>query len=528
MLGARLAGIGMEGAVAESDPGAGALRDMRGPLIATRPAGAWAPGSRRARAASLVLVVAATLLTYWPTVRNGFLQIAFDDAIVVDTAEIRGLDAPHLAAMATRFNHAHYAPLTMLSLALDYRIWGLDPFGYHLTNIGLHALTAALVCVFLWPIMPSLAAATLAALVFAVHPLQMESVSLVIQRKTVLSGALCFAALIAYQAWRRGGRRRHYAAAVITFVAAALAKPVVVTLPVLLWLYEYTFIGGRLRWRDKVPFVAIAAACAAAALAAHAAVDATPAWHGGDPLTHLVMSARVTAEYLSATFLPLALSPTYYYRRALAFEPLNLLALAALSVLGVGLVLRRHRFPWTFFCAAWFAIGLLPESNVVQLRADRFLYLPLLGAAIWFAVGLERLPALGVAPARAARLAARAAGAALVAVFALVTYGSAGVWRSDVTAWTRVAERHPWSATAFLLLGHAYLAADDPTGAEAAYLRAVDLKPDLAEAHLALARLYLARGEQSAADLHAERFVELAPESPDGPALLTAMRRGDS
>ena len=75
----------------------------------------------------------------------------------------------------------------MLSLALDYRVWGLDPFGYHLTNVALHALTAVLVCVFLWPIMPSLGAATLAALVFALHPLQMEAVTLAIQRKTLLS-----------------------------------------------------------------------------------------------------------------------------------------------------------------------------------------------------------------------------------------------------------------------------------------------------------------------------------------------------
>lgn len=502
---------------------------MRGALIATRPAAAWAPGSRHARAASLALVVAATALTYWPTVHNGFLQIAFDDAIVVDTLEIRALDAPHLAAMATRFNHAHYAPLTMLSLALDYRVWGLDPLGYHLTNIALHALTAALVCVFLWPIMPSLGAATLAGLVFALHPLQMESVSLAIQRKTVLSGALFFATLIAYQAWRRGGRRQQYAAAVIAFVAAALAKPIVVTLPLLLWLYEYTFVDGRLRWRDKVPFVAVAAGCTAAAIAAHAAVDAAPIWHGGDLLTHVVMSARVAAEYLTAMFAPFALSPVYYYRRALTFQPLNLLALAALSALAVWLVVRRRRLPWTFFCAAWFAIGLLPESNVVQLRADRFLYLPILGAAIWFAVGFERLPALAAAPAWAAHLPARAAGAALVAAFALATHASAGVWRSDVTAWTRVVERHPWSATAFLLLGHACLAADDPPRAEAAYLRAVELNPDLADAHLALARLYYARGDQGAADLHAQRFVELAPESPDGPALLTAMRgAGDS
>src|SRR4030095_5175886 len=202
-------------------------------LIVTRPPTARAARSREARVACLALVVAASLWTFWPTVDNGFLQVAFDDAIVVDTTEIRALDLSNLVALATRFNHAHYVPLTMLSLALDYRVWGLDPFGYHLTNVALHALTAVLVCVFLLSMMPSLVGATTAALIFAVHPLQMEAVSLVIQRKTLLSGALFFATLIAYQAWRRSGRRAHYVAAVAAFTAAALAKPIVITLPLL-------------------------------------------------------------------------------------------------------------------------------------------------------------------------------------------------------------------------------------------------------------------------------------------------------
>lgn len=519
--------IAMQVATIESHAREHSAPQRTGALIAVRPAALWAPGSARARAGALALIVAATVATFWPTVHNGFLQVAFDDAIVVDTVEIRRLDGPNLLALTTQFNHAHYVPLTMLSLALDYRAWGLDPFGYHLTNIALHALTAVLVCVFLWSMMPSLVAATMAALIFAVHPLQMEAVSLVIQRKTLLSGALFFATLIAYQAWRRSGRRAHYVAAVGAFAAAALAKPIVITLPLLLWLYEYTFIDGRLRWRDKLPFCAIAGASAVAAMAAHADVDAVHGWHGGDPLTHVVMIGRVTAEYLSAMFAPIALSPIYYYRRALAFEPLNLLALAALTVLAVVLVVRRRQMPWTFFCAAWFACTLLPESNLVplaQLRADRFLYLPLLGAAMWLAIGLERLPVLARGPRWAIPLPALAA-AGLIGAFALSTHAAASVWRSDVSAWTRVTQRHPWSATAFLLLGHARLAAADSAGAAEAYQRAIALKPELADAHLALARLYHDHGDEAAADWHAHRFVELAPDSPDSAPLLTAMRQ---
>ena len=96
-----------------------------------------------------------------------------------------------------------------------------------------------------------------------------------------------------------------------------------------------------------------------------------------------------------AIFLPLGLSPIYYYPPGTAFTPLNALALIAIVAAGVFLVARRRHLPWTFFCFAWLALALLPESNVfplAQLRADRFLYLPLFGPALWLAIGIDRLP----------------------------------------------------------------------------------------------------------------------------------------
>jgi len=424
--------------------------------------------------------------------------------------------------------HAHYVPLTLLSLAIDYRVWGLDPFGYHLTNVVLHAITAVLVCIFLWPIMPSIGCATFAALLFAVHPLQLEAVSLAIQRKTVLSGALFFATLIAYQAWRRDRHRWQYAAAVAAFAAAAAAKPSVVMLPALLCLYEYTFIDGRVRWRDKVPFVAIAVAAAMAAAAAHAAVGAMHAWHGGTPLAHVIMMARVTTEYLSAAFVPVGLSPIYYYRQGSAFAPVNVLAALILVAFTAWLVVWRRRAPWTFFCFAWFVLALLPESNVVplaQLRADRFLYLPLLGATVWIAVVLARIQAQQ-RPSRAIALRAvpSAAAAALIVLLALQSRATAPIWRSDVTAWSRVVDCHPWCGTALLLLGHAYRAAGDAAAAEGRYHGALALAPGLADAHVALARLYAERGKADRAETHLRQAMALTPESGAAPELAAALR----
>jgi len=456
------------------------------------------PAGGVARGASLALVAAVTLWTYWPTLRNGFLHIAFDDAIVTDTAFLDGLGPRHLWAMASEFVHAHWAPLTFLSLALDRHLWGLDPFGYHLTNLLLHTLTAVLVRGLLRPLLPTLGAATLAALVFAVHPVQMEAVTLAIQRKTLLCALFIVVALIAYQRWRGGGRRGWYLAAVAACAAAALAKPLAVVVAPLLWLYEYCFVDGRLRLTDKLPFLLIGAGVSLAAMAAHEAVGAVAALHGGSLATHALAVARATLEYVLAVLLPVGLSPVYYYQRALAFAPLNFAALALVLLVPVWLLRRRRAWPWTFFSAAWFALALLPESNVfplATLRADRFLYLGMVGVGVWFAIGFE-----GLAAAAGRRGPAVAVAAAVVALLAALTHASAGIWRDDVSAWTRVAERHPWSSLAAVMQGHAYREAGNPSAAEAAYREALRRQPLRTEAYDELGRMLSAQGRTAEAE----------------------------
>ena len=509
-------------ALRHRDPFAGD-QPLGRPLIGTAVrAQEW---SASLRLAALAVVLAATLLTYWPTVHNGFLSLAFDDAIILDSADIRGLGWSNLRAMATEFNHAHYVPLTMLSLAVDYHFWGYDPTGYHLTNICLQALSAGLALVFLWNVLPSLYAALLAAAIFAVHPLQMEAVSLAIQRKTLLSGVFFFLTLILYQRWRSGRRVEWYVASVLAFAAAALAKPMVMVLPALLWLYEYVFLDGRLRFLDKLPFFAIAVAVGAAAMAAHAAVGAIHPPHGGNVVSHVLMMARVGMEYVAAALFPANLSPIYYYPRAMAYAPLNFAAVGAILLMVGYVFVFRRRFPWTFFCLGWFVLSLLPESNVVplaQLRADRFLYMPMIGVAVWVAIGIERLASIAVR-GRRLRLPAHLTGVVIAATLALVTRSSAGIWHDDVSAWSRVVARHPWSALAQTMLGRAYSARDEAAPAEAAFRRSLRIDPDLADAHLQLAELYRRHGlnDRAAAELH--RFLELAPDDPRGRALAQEM-----
>jgi tetratricopeptide (TPR) repeat protein len=470
-----------------------------------------------AHAGCLTLIVLLTATVFWPTVGNGFLLLGFDDLLITDNESIRELGWRNLSAMATRFEQAHYVPLTMLSLAFDHQIWGLDPRGFHVTNVVLHALAACAAYGFVFGLTGRASASLLAALVFALHPVQMEAVSIAIQRKTVLSGALFFLTLVLYQRWRSTGQWAWYAASLAAFAAAGLAKPMVVTLPLILLLYEHAVAAGQRRCRDTLPFFLVAAPIVAAAVAAHAAVGALHPPHGGSWLAHVLMMSRVTLEQVTALLLPCNLSPIYYYRRDLAFALINWAALAAIVLAVTYVTLKRRLRPWHFFCLAWFIITLAPESNVIplaQLRADRFLYLPVIALAVLVAVEQSGLGSRG--HVRVGRWRVFAVPVVYVALLAVLTRQSAGVWKDDVSAWTAVVARHPWSSVAHQFLGRALLDRGDLVAAEGSLLRAVVVNPQLPEPHLQLAKIYAAQGRRDLARRELELYRRQAPNDPEG------------
>ena len=487
---------------------------------------------RRSMRTDLILCVclaAITLMTFAPTLRNGFLPLGFDDALISDTPALHALSWANLWALATSFNQAHYVPLTMLSLAIDYHFWGLTPFGYHLTNILLHATTAVLVYIFLLPLVRSVSIAFWAAVLFAVHPIQLEAVSVAVQRKSVLSGALFFLTLIAYQRWCDDRRWRSYTLCLLAFAAAAASKPAVVTLPLVLLLYDVTFVGGRIRLHEKMPFFAISAISVMTTMAAHHAVGAYYPLHGGTVLSHFLVVSRMACEQILALILPLTLAPIYYYPRSEIYTLTNYMAMVLIPGGGVLLILRRKEWPWTFFCMGWFMLVLLPESNFVplaQLRADRFLYLASLGLALWISVGLAKL-------ARSERrgtwgmLPPHLIGGVIAVSFIVISVRSAGIWHDDLTAWQRVVTRQPWCGVAHDMLGRAMYEVSDYTQAEREFSAATRLHAPLPEPHLYLAKLYARRGRDELAEVEVRRYLELKPQSTDGQQLLAALQHAN-
>ena len=405
------------------------------------------------------VIVAASLIALYPVLGNGFLVVGFDDdGFILENPYLGTLTSHNVWACFSRLYLFDYLPLPMLSYLFESVFWGVNPAGYHAVNLLLHIANAILVYAISARALQSQRAAILAGLIFALHPVQIEVVSVVAQRKTLLATAFLLASLLAYQRCC-AGQRHAYAMAVLCYVGACASKSSVVPFPFLLALYDYTFARSRALLRDKLPFLFLAVATTVVSVVSKAGSEVVKAPQGGSYFVAAVAMVRVFWEYLDALLLPLNLSPSYYYSSREVFSLVNWLAVATLIIAVIGALRWRRRMPLTFFFVGWFALSLLPVANIIPiavLRADRYLYLPMVGFAMWAGAGLAHVQTGSwVAGIRAQRLVA-ALPFIVVMLLGVLSWRYAYVWRSDVSAWTRVVERHPWNARAHYLLAIAY------------------------------------------------------------------------
>lgn len=381
-----------------------------------------------------MLLVAAVVLTYLGSLDGGFVS---DDVVAIrDNPLLRSLAPGNLVAIFSSFDDANYIPLKVLSLAIDQRLFGPEPFGYHLTNLVLHALCALLVRRILLALGLSAGAALLTALLWALHPLQVESVAFMSERKNVLSALFFFAAFLAYARFARTARRRDWAVVMLLFVLALLSKMNTVVLPALCIAYDWVYRGriGRRTAAATLPLFAVGALVVWYNLAGNATHGTT--WHGGSPLVTWLSSSTVVFRYLAAVVAPFELRTFYYVplRGSLTDPPvaLSLLGLALLAGVTAWLVARRRR---EGFWLLWFGITLAPMLNIVPfptLMQDRYMYLPLLGVLAAAATALDT----GCRRAGVRRALAAGAGAAALAG-ALLSVRQIETWHDPHSLWTR-------------------------------------------------------------------------------------------
>ena len=543
----------------------------------TPPAGKTSAGVGAPAVAAALAALAA--VPYLPWGGLGAFVNLDDNEYVFENPSVRGgLTLAGVRWAFTSFHSSNWHPVTWLSHMLDVSLFGLDPWWHHATSVAIHALATALLFLALRRMTGALWRSALVAALFAVHPLHVESVAWVAERKDVLSGLFFALVLVAYERRvRRGGAARLGAVAAAA-AAGLMAKPMLVTVPfVLLLLDVWPFgrapwgprsaAGGRpgASWSrllvEKLPLFGLSAASCAVTFAAQGRAQAVA------DMTTLTLGVRVSnalvsvAEYLRQAAWPAALA--VYYPHPLEVAPPWRLAGGLLLLTGVSaavLALARRR-PCAAVGWLWFLGMLVPVIGIVQVglqaRADRYTYLPLVGvfiAAAWC------LP--GRAGAGRLRGALPGAGAAvLVGALTAASIVQAGFWRDEETLYRRAlavtsgnwliganlgsaliakgryAEAvdplrealrlQPDYAKAHNSLGVALAGLGRLAESEASYRRALALIPGYAKAHYNLANALARQGRADEAIAEYERALAIAPDSSEAHFNLANLLAGE-
>ncbi len=482
-------------------------------------------------------LAAVTLVVFAPALGNGWVDYD-DDRNFLTNPGYRGLGPAHLRFMLTGVIMGHWTPVTWLSHGVDYAVWGMNPLGYHLGNLLLHAGNAALV----WALASRLLAAArpaaaplarrlgagAAALLFALHPLRVESVAWITERRDVLSALFALLAALAYLRFvaATGDRRRWYLASLGLFALGLLSKSMLVSLPLILLVldvYPLRRLDPR-AWRapaaravvlEKAPFLALALATVAITSAVMAGSVRVTSLALYGPAARVAMAAYGLAFYPWKTLAPLDLMPMYELPVRVSLGEARFLApVLAVSVAAIALVLVRRRWPAGLAAGVAYALLLAPVSGLVhagpQLVADRFSYLPSLPLAILLGAGVAAATEQGWL----GRVMLVAVGVWIVSMAAL-TWAQVQAWRDTDTLFIYALDVEPDCAWCHAQYGGALGNRGDLGGAITHLTRAAALRPHRAGYHAQAGLALLKAGRAADAVPYLDRAVAAQPQNLD-------------
>ena len=450
---------------------------------------------------------AATLLVYLRTWR--FEMLYWDDDVNVLQNPLVLLPAAEgLKRIFTSIFSTDYYPLTYLSLALDQVLWGGRFVGYHVTQTLLHSANVVLVAVLVWRWTGARTAAVLAAAWFAWHPVQVETVAWIAERKNVLGTCLFLLSWLAYL--RADGpppSPRWRLAALLLFVLAVLSHALVIVMPALLIVYEIAV--RRQPWREAARrtwlfFVPAAFAAVMRLLGHEQSGQLAPTFP--DAYTAVLTMTKVLGQYLVTLVWPARLSNHYVVQGVTSLADSGPWITAAWIALW-GLLAWRNapRRRWALFAAAWMLVALAPVLQLVPhptLRADRYLYVAALGPMIWIALlGQDlRRPVLPIL---------LGAGSAIALMGATLT--RIPDWRDGQTLWSDCVAKNPTSAIGHFSLAGWCIAEHRLPDAERHLRESVRYQPDFPEAEERLGAVLLLEGHTEDARSHLKRALALNP-----------------
>lgn len=486
--------------------------------------------SERARTLTFAAaVLGAAFAAHIFSVQNDFVYFD-DDTYVYENRHVKnGLTIETIRWAFTTGHAANYHPITWLSHMADVSLWGLDPMGHHLTNVLLHAASSCLLFFVLLRLTGAKPESFAVALIFAVHPLHVESVAWVSERKDLLCAFFTLVALNAYGRYVRNRTGASYASMCAALVGALLSKPMAATFPFLLLVVDYwplqrmhdMSLGEtwaiRLRRlvTEKVPlFALVACSCVVTFIVQRrgGAMNPTYRLSAIDRFENAIVSY---ARYLAKLYLPLDLSPIYPIPPNGPALWSGVAAGALLLVVSVAVWSMRKRAPYLLAGWMWYVGMLVPVIGIVQIgyatMADRYMYLPMTGilvAMVWSfgavarAYGTERVNRTGLA-------------FGLLGLLGLVSLSQqqTAVWHDSESLFRHAIAVTENNAEAHAHLGIWYLQQDRPEDAIPSLEEAVRIRPALDGALTSLGAAYRMMGQPDRAIEAHLKALAIRPDS---------------
>ncbi|MDD5129736.1 MAG: tetratricopeptide repeat protein [Candidatus Omnitrophica bacterium] len=428
------------------------------------------------------LILAITLASFYPSLKNDFTN--WDDNLyVTENKAIRSVSLENIKEISTSFFIAHYQPVTIYSYLLEYHFFKLNPFNYHLTNLILHLLNCLWVFWLIYIISGNIAIAWITAILFGIHPMQVESVAWISERKNVLCAFFFLGSLVAYLYYlKKEQAKKCYFLCLGLFILALLSKSMAITLPLVLLLLDY-FYSRKLSWAvflEKIPYFLLSVLFGLLALLASSSSQAFYIQGSYGLFTKLAGASGDIVFYLSKLIAPLNLSALYPYFEV-KNNPFYLYAFVLVLILAIAAVISIRYTKKIILGSGFFLLVIFPALRSLPLDkilpADRYVYLPAIGIFYLFAQSCMWLYARKIKYGYLLKTFLTIMLAAIIIFLGCATWKRCSVWQNGLSLWNDILKKYPDTAAAFSNRGEFFLKQGQYHQALSDFMFAINARP---------------------------------------------------
>lgn len=500
---------------------------------------------------SVVLVLLIAAIVFSPSLKNGFNYD--DDLYLKENSVIKTFSLRNIEKICTSFFAGNYQPLTILTYLFEYHFFQLNPLGYHVTNLILHLCNCLLALWLVYLLSGRLSVALITSILFAIHPLRVESVAWISERKDILYAFFFLGAVISYLYYlRKNHNLKFYCFALLLFLLSLLSKSMAVTLPLVLLFLDYFFFRKRdkIILLDKIPFFVLSLIFGTIAIFSQSLSNAIRPESLGNLSEKAMNASYAIVFYLHKIFMPVKLACLYPFPQRT--EKLWAFIFLLLLLIFMAWFFRRTHTKKLVFGAGFFLITILPVLQFIPigstLVSDRYSYIPSLGIFYAVSEGFVWLYTRKIRYAGLLRVSLVIILITAISVLSLLTSRRCKVWKDGFGLWNDVLDKYPDFVTAlnnrgyllmekgeyglafldfkqalrlnsgynesryiYLNLGNLYLDIGKRQEAIATFKKALEINPRDAEVYFNLGVVYEAQGNKEDALAAYKKTIELNP-----------------